>query len=261
MLENNEWEKLNGLIDIIYREKNFKSMRKKFLKKLYDILPSNLSTFKLIRRDRKYINKLVDAVVFSEYTKEFEDDFISKYENVYGEVDYAKWIFNEKDSLVYRETDLIKDSARKNNLFYREYLKPSGLIYVSGISLIKNEKRLGSIALYRTSKAGDFSNKDMYILEQIFTHLQNRLSEIADELNSNNSPYILKSKYKITEREADIIKKIFDGKTNAEIAECLYISENTVKKHISSIFSKCNISNRAKLIRLIFDLGIETSFS
>jgi DNA-binding CsgD family transcriptional regulator len=242
---------------VIYREKSLGQMRKKFLRTLKKIVPFDMGTFKLIRRDSAGTHRLVNAVTCSEYGKEFEDDFVSRYENEFGEVDYAKWIFNGQDSLVYRETDLIDDSARKNNLFYQEYLKPAGLIYISGISLIKDKARLGSLALYRTEKSGDFTDKDIYILEKIFPHLQNKLFEIAGDIeNAKTVPHVLRHKYGITSRETEIIKEIFQGKSNSEIGTSLFISDNTVKKHITSIFAKTEVTSRLKLIRMISELNI-----
>jgi DNA-binding NarL/FixJ family response regulator len=40
-------------------------------------------------------------------------------------------------------------------------------------------------------------------------------------------------------------------KSNREIAEVLYISENTVKTHARSIFSKYDVSSRAELISIL----------
>lgn len=48
----------------------------------------------------------------------------------------------------------------------------------------------------------------------------------------------------LTPREAEILACIGKGMSNKAIAEKLYISENTVKKHVSSILSKLNLSDR-----------------
>ena len=48
-------------------------------------------------------------------------------------------------------------------------------------------------------------------------------------------------------REMDVFKKLLEDKKRKEIAEELCITENTVKKHITSIFAKLNISNRSEL--------------
>ncbi len=47
-----------------------------------------------------------------------------------------------------------------------------------------------------------------------------------------------------TIRECHVATKIINNRPNKEIAEELYISESTVKKHIQNMFKKCGASNR-----------------
>lgn len=51
----------------------------------------------------------------------------------------------------------------------------------------------------------------------------------------------------LTNREKDVLKEIRKGLTNEEIANCLYISEHTVKKHVSNILAKLNLNNRTQI--------------
>ena len=52
----------------------------------------------------------------------------------------------------------------------------------------------------------------------------------------------------LTVREQEVLQMILSGKSNREIAGALFISENTVKTHARSIFSKYDVSSRAELI-------------
>ena len=61
------------------------------------------------------------------------------------------------------------------------------------------------------------------------------------------------SQYGISKREADIVRGIYDGKTNQEIASQLFISLQTVKDHSSRIYQKTHVKNRAQLTTLIRD--------
>jgi len=63
----------------------------------------------------------------------------------------------------------------------------------------------------------------------------------------------LKTMYHLTNREIDIAFHIFKGLRNAEIAERLFVSEITVKKHIQNIFQKLGVETRTALIHRILD--------
>lgn len=60
----------------------------------------------------------------------------------------------------------------------------------------------------------------------------------------------------LTGRELQVLQLITDGLTNQEIAERLVIAENTVKKHVNSIYSKLGVSHRAEAVARARELGI-----
>lgn len=57
--------------------------------------------------------------------------------------------------------------------------------------------------------------------------------------------------FPVSAREREVIELVLDGSTNTSIAEKLFISESTVKKHINSIFRKLNIKSRWEILRLL----------
>jgi DNA-binding NarL/FixJ family response regulator len=58
-------------------------------------------------------------------------------------------------------------------------------------------------------------------------------------------------RFGISKREADVLRGIYAGQTNQEIANQLYISLQTVKDHSSRIYQKTFVKNRAQLTTLI----------
>ncbi|KSU62060.1 LuxR family transcriptional regulator [[Bacillus] enclensis] len=50
----------------------------------------------------------------------------------------------------------------------------------------------------------------------------------------------------LTKREKDVLAELTKGKSNKEIASSLFITEKTVKTHISNIFSKLEVSDRTQ---------------
>ena len=51
----------------------------------------------------------------------------------------------------------------------------------------------------------------------------------------------------LTDREREIVALVADGLDNQAIARRLYLSEGTVRNHISAILSKTNLTNRTQL--------------
>jgi len=60
----------------------------------------------------------------------------------------------------------------------------------------------------------------------------------------------------LTEREREILDLIARGENNAEIAQRLVLSPHTVRNHISNIFSKLQVADRAEAIILARDAGL-----
>lgn len=54
---------------------------------------------------------------------------------------------------------------------------------------------------------------------------------------------------KISKREYEILQLINKGLSNQQIAEMLFLSEHTVKKHISNLFLKLDVERRTEAIR------------
>ncbi len=59
---------------------------------------------------------------------------------------------------------------------------------------------------------------------------------------------VISEKYGLSQREKDVIELLNSGLSNPQIAEKLFISENTVKRHINSIFKKTGTSNRHEVL-------------
>ncbi len=60
----------------------------------------------------------------------------------------------------------------------------------------------------------------------------------------------------LTPREAEVLKLIATGRSNAEIAETLVLSPATVKTHVNRIFYKTGARDRAQAVRYAYEHGI-----
>ena len=60
----------------------------------------------------------------------------------------------------------------------------------------------------------------------------------------------------LSDRELDVLKLIANGMTNSQIAEKLFITENTVKGHVSNILSKLHLADRTQVAVYAWQKGI-----
>jgi len=60
----------------------------------------------------------------------------------------------------------------------------------------------------------------------------------------------------VTPREREILELIANGLSNREIAEKLFVSENTVKTHSSRLFDKLGAKRRTQAVQLGKELGL-----
>ena len=60
----------------------------------------------------------------------------------------------------------------------------------------------------------------------------------------------------LTPREAEVLKLIASGLSNAEIAEALVVSQATVKTHVNRIFYKTGARDRAQAVRYAYQHGM-----
>lgn len=62
-----------------------------------------------------------------------------------------------------------------------------------------------------------------------------------------------KRSFHLTERELEVLQCLFEGMSNREMAERLFISETTIKNHLTNIFSKLNVRNRTQAVSLAME--------
>jgi DNA-binding NarL/FixJ family response regulator len=62
----------------------------------------------------------------------------------------------------------------------------------------------------------------------------------------------------LTAREAEVLRMVGTGRTNAAIAQELFLSEATVKTHLSRVMTKLNLCSRAQAVVVAYETGLVT---
>lgn len=115
------------------------------------------------------------------------------------------------------------------------------LIFVSVLLIILIVLFAVLFQLFRVNR------KSRKLVEQENDRIRTELEKLTDELSKNKYPNKNLDNYNLTERQLEIVELIKAGKSNKEIANELFISENTVKYHLKIIYNLLGIDNRVRL--------------
>lgn len=89
------------------------------------------------------------------------------------------------------------------------------------------------------------------------SYIHPSLLSAAGELPGPQEPAPDPERDKLTRREIEVIGLIADGLNNKEIADLLFISEKTVKNHVSNLFKKINVTDRTQAAIFAFKHNIK----
>jgi DNA-binding NarL/FixJ family response regulator len=62
--------------------------------------------------------------------------------------------------------------------------------------------------------------------------------------------------HELTERELEVLEQLAAGKSNAEIGEALFLSEATVKTHLTRVLAKLGLKSRVQAVVFAYESGL-----
>ena len=93
---------------------------------------------------------------------------------------------------------------------------------------------------------------------QIMVKLMDHSGDESSHLNSHRASLEIE---KLSRREQEVLLLVSQNMDNSEIAEKFFIAEQTVKNHVSSIYSKLGIHDRSVAIKLAKAANLEDRFT
>jgi Response regulator containing a CheY-like receiver domain and an HTH DNA-binding domain len=255
-LENADWIFLNSMILKIHSIEDSMQMRETLIQQLRLIMDFDCATFYVA--SHKDGLTLENPVVYN-----VPPEFAQRYINDFFALDYSKSFFFGGKSIIYRETDIMSDEKRVGTDYYKTFYEPFGWHYSISMVIAYNAKFLGVLTLFRNQGKPNFKYDDVFILEILKDHLEFRLYGDRAAPPSANTPAAGAAfqKYGLTRREEMVLGDLAAGKDNRAICDELYITNNTLKKHILNIYRKLGVKNRVGLLQMVRDLNADHGIS
>jgi two-component system, NarL family, response regulator DegU len=85
-----------------------------------------------------------------------------------------------------------------------------------------------------------------FIYPTLTGRLVGEFTRLADAANEYHQRYLRPHPDQLTVREMDILQLLVGGLSNQEIATRLYLSEKTIKNHLTSVFRKFGVNDRTQ---------------
>ena len=143
-----------------------------------------------------------------------------------------------------RLSDVISRRRLVNSRIYADWFRPAGIEAELEAGITRSRLRTRNFLFDRAR--GDFSARDRAVLELVRPHLA-RIEETT-QLRAAAGLSAPGERERLTAREAEILELVASGLTNAAIAERLWISPGTVKKHLDNIYAKLGVANRTAAV-------------
>lgn len=86
----------------------------------------------------------------------------------------------------------------------------------------------------------------------------NLINQVMENVDKKERKLGLEQDNVLTKRELEILEEIVQGKSNKEIADTLFISEKTVKNHVSNVLRKLDVTDRTQAAVYALRTGIVT---
>ena len=177
--------------------------------------------------------------------------------NFFIEGEYPHWeeFIMSLYSSVFRQSDIIPPGKWEKTRVYNDVWQPKDIYWGIFVSLVHKDVPLAILGILRDKESGDFSARDIYIMNMLKDPLERKFFDLLEErgqFGAISADRILRASadFGLTKRETEIVSLICAGKGSNEMCQTLFITQATISKHLSNIYTKTKVKNRAQLFAL-----------
>ena len=248
-----DWRSICDIIYCVNSCSSLSELQSVVMQRLFSFVPSTQGTF-FVATSQKDGLPCYDHVEVIGAPARFLEKFM---EGEYGSDPYLRGFGQPHNSRAFRDSDLLPEEFRIATPLYKDIYKPQGIHYALRSYLSHEGEVIGSIALFNTKSAGDFTDRDVEILDILCPHITLKLSELIEQENherfAQKRTDILDN-FNLTAREKEVVRCVLSNTNDIEVAEYLSISPKTLKKHLHNIYTKTGVENRMQLYSLIYNI-------
>lgn len=162
-----------------------------------------------------------------------------------------------RDGRAHRMSDVCTEAEFRETDLYREVYAKIGLEFQMSFVFPAQEDHVLAVVLSR--KHRDYSDEEVELVETARPHLIQAFrnarehSALRQRLGESSPvpPRDLRA-YGLTSREAQVVRRVATGGSNADIARELSLSARTVQKHLENAYRKLGVSTRSEAARLVW---------
>lgn len=233
LLPIKEYEKIIHFASQI--TKSIPKTRSTVLKELENIFDYKHTLFWLSDKEGNLKNPLNNNISDKMLSEYLDDIYIQDF--LYPSLNKERF---EKGNAL-KLMDVVTKEQYEESEYFKKFMVKHGFYDEMVITLKHDEHIIGAIGVISKENANQFTLHDVLR----FNYLSQIISSVFLHCNEE-------TRFPLTSREMEIIELVKRGCTNSHIGEELYISINTVKKHLNNIFQKLNVTNRVELLNKLF---------
>lgn len=151
------------------------------------------------------------------------------------------------DFRAHRVSDFVGRRELRRRRIYAEWFRPLGVEHQLTVGL---EAPLWHTKVFLFSRGAgpDFSERDCIVLDALRPYFEGRHALWRARSPSADTPPELQG---LTARERQVLLLVADGLTNARIAERLWITPGTVRRHLENVYAKLGVHTRTAAVRAL----------
>jgi len=158
MLTENEWHNINNILADIYPMEDLGAFEQKIMTLFRMLIPYTKGYLVLLDEKQRIMPK---KSLFIDIDCKEQGMYIDRY----YDLDYIKYVYEfAKSTMVYKDSEILDNSVRERTEFYMQFLKPINIPFGCGVLLVHDGRIIGLISMFRDENWGDFSDKEMYVL-------------------------------------------------------------------------------------------------